>query len=591
MNDTILLPEDAALAEGHDRDQVTVDCRPDREADDSAPEGTAPSTPAIDSPTAGEPAAELKSTVASDNADPSDSQRDFSTPRAVADKTELDWNEDRPFVDNATALGRRLSASGDLFRSSAYGGGLMLASSEPNIPPTRITSGKQLAAILVDRVRLRVSRDGEKKSSMIPSSLLDVLLRTEVFLQQFRAVDELVRTPLYLPDFRLTKPGYNDGGRGHRILYAGDSAPIAVDTATIEAFLDVMAFSSPADRANAVAAALTVMLRNHFPGGKPLINATATKAHAGKDTIIAFAAGRSPLTGISYQSTDWAFQREFVGVLKHDPVTAVINVENARLESRDRHIASGFLERFLCDPEPFLFSTGSGGPIRRRNDIVVAMSTNHGSVSTDLMHRSLPIHLAPVGTVAGRETPIGNPKLEFLPKNRERIEAELRGMIERWKAAGRPEADVRHPFGEWARTIGGILQVNGFEGFLDNYSMRKTVDDPLREGLALLGAERPGEWLTPAAWAELAGDLGLRKRLIPLSDQEGDKARARGIGRNLKRHLEEDFYVETEGERLTLRLTTERRRFEDGKPSRRYRFEVIDREPLPAEEHDEEHCQ
>jgi hypothetical protein len=37
-------------------------------------------------------------------------------------------------------------------------------------------------------------------------------------------------------------------------------------TKAIDAFLDVMAFASNADRTNAVALALTVLLRNFWPG-------------------------------------------------------------------------------------------------------------------------------------------------------------------------------------------------------------------------------------------------------------------------------------------------------------------------------------
>src|SRR5262249_36209810 len=152
-----------------------------------------------------------------------------------------------------------------------------------------------------------------------------------------------------------------------------------------------------------------------------------------------------------------------------------------------------------------LFSTGTGAPVRRRNNLVVALSTNDPSVGEDLMNRALPIGLEPVGDVAGRESPIGNPKLEYLPANRALIQAELRGMVERWKAAGRPEdLEARHPFTEWARTVGGILKVAGFGGFLGNYARRRTADDPVRQALGALGASKPDEWLRSAEWADAA---------------------------------------------------------------------------------------
>ena len=205
------------------------------------------------------------------------------------------------------------------------------------------------------------------------------------------------------------------------------------------------------------------MLRNHWPGAKPLLCLTATKSHAGKDTIISFACGSTPSISISYQATDWALERAFVGALKHSPQTGVVVLENARLEKQARFLASAFVERFITDPEPFLFSTGTGSPTRRANNYLVALSSNHGAVSEDLLNRGLPIRLKPIGNIADRVSPIGNPKLEFLPANRVRIEAELRGMIEKWKAAGRPldttvsadAAEVRSPRTVFVPGLGG----------------------------------------------------------------------------------------------------------------------------------------
>src|SRR5262249_50240369 len=148
-------------------------------------------------------------------------------------------------------------------------------------------------------------------------------------------------------------------------------------------------------------------------------------------------AGATPHVSISYQQTDWALERSFVGAVKQCPQSGVVVIENARL-GKGKNIASGFLERLITDPQPLFFSTGSGAPVRQPNHLVLAISTTHGSISEDLMNRGLPIHLNPVGNVADRESPIGNPKLEYLPANRTRIEAELHGMIEKWKEAGQP---------------------------------------------------------------------------------------------------------------------------------------------------------
>jgi hypothetical protein len=353
-----------------------------------------------------------------------------------------------------------------------------------------------------------------------------------------------------------------------------------------------MAFESDADRANAIAAILTVLLHTHWLGGKPILVVTASKSHAGKDTVILFAVGLFRHTAISYQATNWALERSFVGAVNHDQDVAVVVIENARLDRRDRCIASAFIERFATDPEPLLFSTGTGRPVRRKNDIVLAISTNFGTVSEDIMNRSLPIHLTPVGNVADRESPIGNPKLEYLRDHREGIAAEVLGMVERWKSAGMPlDNEVRHPFSLWAKTIGGLLKVNGFKDFLANYGQRRTVDDPVREALGLLGVEwldqKDDPWQRPDVWAQRIAALGLTKRLIPQGDQDTHAGRCRGAGVVLSAHRDETFSVETESDKVVLRLEKKRKWGEDKKVHNYYRFITTEWVPLGEDGTDE----
>ena len=358
--------------------------------------------------------------------------------------------------------------------------------------------------------------------------------RTEVFLSCFRAVDEVVRTPYYLEDFTLVQPGYHDGGPGKRILYVGAVPEIGDSMATITAFLDVMEFESRADRTNAVAAALTTLLRHHWLGEKPLYQITATKSHAGKGTVAEFARGSVGKADILYESIDWPMQSQFQRQVKLDPDLGVIIFDNVRLDSaggRGKFIRSAFIESFVTNAEVMLASPGAGEAISLPNKYVVVVNTNDGALSQDILNRALPIHLAPKGSIHDRHSPIGNPKLEFLPKNRHRIEAELRGMIERWRLAGCPlDETVKHSMTPWAKTIGGILKHNGFTDFLGNQQTRKAVDDPLRRAVGILGAAKPGKALRPAEWAQLAVQQGLVKTLIPTNERDTDKGRERAIG-------------------------------------------------------------
>ena len=495
------------------------------------------------------------------------------------------WDDDAPPVENYKRLGEQLAQFGDLYRNPQHGAGLLLASPCAEIPPKPIIRGAQLAPVIADRLRICVIKKGKPAGSMPSSSHLSTMLAAETFLQQFLPLDAVVTVPMYLPGFVLTKPGYNDGGPRQRIFYVGPAPACEPSMDAVTRFLDVMAFAGDADRTNAVGAGLTVMLRNQWPGAKPLLAVTSTKSHGGKDTIIDFAAGRTPHASVSYERQDWALQKNFASLVCHNREIGLVNIENARLNGKDDRLESAFLERFLTDPEPVIFSTGTGDPNRRKNDLVVATSTNFGKISEDLMNRALPIHLAPIGDVANRECAIGNPRLEYLPANRERIEAELRGMIERWKAAGQPLDDTaKHPFKDWARTVGGILQVAGFNNFLANYSYRKTEDDPLRQALGLLGASRPDVWLRTTQWVLLAVELGLVKRLIPESDRDSRESRQRGLGVIFSAHRDETFQVETEDQIVTTRLKRARRRFDGGEPSTRYKFEVLKKETIPTDD-------
>jgi len=52
------------------------------------------------------------------------------------------------------------------------------------------------------------------------NNLLDTVLQSEEFLANFPLVDEVTTLPVYLSDFSLVPPGYNDLGPGNRILYS-----------------------------------------------------------------------------------------------------------------------------------------------------------------------------------------------------------------------------------------------------------------------------------------------------------------------------------------------------------------------------------
>lgn len=511
---------------------------------------------------------------------------DVSSPQEEKKQPQFRWSVERGAARNYRKLGERLAQAGDLFRNKEDGHGLIFVSSSGDA--RLVGKAANLAPIIVDRVRMQVVKEGKVVSELPTSAHLNAMLRSEEFLSQFLPVDEVTRTPFYFDDWSLVEPGYNDGGPKRRVLYVGKQPTYVESTETIEKFLNVMAFATQADRTNAVAAALTVLQRRQWQGEKPLILLTATKSHSGKGTVTDFVRGSVPKADVLYEPIDWPMQSQFQKQLKVNPDVGVVVFDNVRLDSsggRAKFIRSSFVESFVTSNEVFLAAPGAGEPLRLENKYVVTINTNDGALSADLMNRCLPIHLAPCGDVHERPTPIGNPKLDFLPQHGEQIEAELRGMIERWKQEGSPLGEsVKHPMTRWAKTIGGILKVNGFGDFLANYGCRKTSGDPVREALGILGAARPGKRLRPKEWAKLAVHLGLARTLFAPNERDTEKGRERAIGVIFKRHLEVVFEVSSERKRFRLILEGGFRRWTRGKnPHTRYGFTIIKEEAIPVD--------
>jgi len=495
------------------------------------------------------------------------------------------WKVEQGARKNYRRFGERLSQSIDLYRNKSDGLGLIQVL--PSGKTRAITKAPELAPVIADRVPMLVTKEGKVVSELPKSEHLNAMLRSEEFLTNFPPVDHVVRHPFFTDDFVISQPGYNDGGPGKRVLFIGRKPEISDSVEAITRFLDVMDFATPADRTNTVGAALTVRLRNLWLGEKPLVLVTATKSHAGKGTITDFVRGQIPKADILYEPIDWPMQSQFQRQIKAMPEIGLVLFDNVRLDSagKGKFIRSGFLESFVTSPEVTMASPSAGELVALENTFVAVLNTNDGALSTDLMNRALTICLSPIGNIQDRASPIGNPKLEYLPQNCERIEAELRGMIERWKQSGQPlDETVRHPMTPWARTIGGILQVNGFKDFLANLGSRKTADDPIREALAIIGAAKPDKELRPAEWAKVAVEQGFAKVIFSPVERDTEKGRQRGIGVVLKRHVDETFEVKTEKMFFRLRLVGGNRRWLTGKnPHVRYKFEVLNEEPVPED--------
>jgi hypothetical protein len=489
---------------------------------------------------------------------------------------------------NFDQLGQLLASLPDLqLYRTAEGNGLIQVDGEK---VRRITTAKELAPILIDHVVIAVIKNGKYHGDRVSEYTLGNMLHTGCFLRHFKTATDVVTTPIVLADETISKPGYNlpDG-----ILYLGQATSVASGMDAITRFLDVMEWQSNADRTNAMAALVTVPFRHHWPGGKPFILVTATKSHAGKTTICDFInIDRTATARIEYENQDWPMQNQLYTQLMQKPEIGIVSFDNVRTDSsggRAKVIRSGYVESFVTAEEVVIGRATAYQARWVKNKFVVMLNSNEGSLSIDLLNRSLPIRLAPTGDVTQRQSPIGNPKLEYLPAHRTQIEAERWGMITRWIQAGMPpdESVAHYPMGPWAKVIGGILLVNGFKDFLGNYSATKGVADPIREALSILAFHNAGTPMRVGELVKSAVKEGLVKTLLPGVEAANDGATERTLGILLTRYVQEEFPAftptDTGYERFTFRLKKIQGRFDEPHPHHRYLFEVVSREFVTGE--------
>lgn len=493
------------------------------------------------------------------------------------------WHEDRPPGPQTHGLCELLASSGELYRN-ADGELLWLLLGQK---PRKIASPVELEGFIRYHWKVEVISGGKHGGFVIPSAHLKVLLKTCALQKMVKVVDLITDVPTYNSKKKITGPGYNDGPEGERFFYTGAQVVPERDPATIRKFLGAMSFKDKAaDASNLVALALTVLLRHMFPGAKPFAVVTANRSHAGKDTALDFAAGRTLRREISYSPVDWPMQNEAVSALSN-PAVGFLTIGNIRAGSRV--IESSFIERLVTDPKPLLQSSKRGGDGFERQSFVVGSSANQGRFSTDLMNRSLPIRLELIGGVEDRPTPLGDLRHEFLPAHRMEIEAELCGMVETWKERGSPlDESVRHPMKAWARTIGGILKANGFDRFLSNWEYERSAQDRQTEALGILAhaLQRPegSRFYRVEEIVKTAVGQGVLADLIGTKHGMNEEAMKRDLGVVLSGHRDDTVHIEVEVEgegevedKVEVKsYTIVRKRLRiDGLPSTAYMFKPV----------------
>ncbi len=479
------------------------------------------------------------------------------------------WDKDAPVGEQSLKLSKRLADAGDVYSVPERGVILL----RPGKLAKHITTAVEFEACIRERFDVAVLKRGQFEGRAIPPLDLRVLMASDALRSPLRTVDHVTSVATYNSAWQLTKPGYNGGDVGDRFYYTGEAVKPVRDPVLIRHFLDAMCFKTEADRTNVVALALTMILRFKWPGGKPFCAVTANKSHAGKDTVLDFARGRTKQAEISWHRADWATQFEAVAALC-DTNIGMVTLGNIRSGTS---IASSYIERMVTSGSTLLQAAKLGGHgVPRDADFVFTASANDGRFAVDLVNRMLPIRLVCHEDVARRKSAIDDPKGEFLPQNAAAIEAEMFGLIENWRDAGRPQAKgICHPMKAWARDVGGILMANGFEDFLGNMDDARNENDTEREAVAIIAHNSAHDIpLRVSAIRETAKTQGVIGRLMDQTHTESDASIDLRLGRILSNYRDEALVYEEEGDTWTYWIIRDRCR-QKGEPKTYYTFTTV----------------
>lgn len=309
-----------------------------------------------------------------------------------------------------------------------------------------------------------------------------------------RALRLLTHYPVYTsPDVALARPGWNEASGVYydEPLDLAGLAPECLAPAEIAAFLDDLLvdfpFKDAASKQNVIGLLLTPLLVLAVAGCIPMHLVMAALERVGKGLLIAALLGRG-VCGRFVPTLQIGSSEEE----REKRLTALI-LEGATVAHLDNIPNQGVLNSAaLCS---LLTSRvwkgrrlGESRTPELPNNLILVASGNNVRATGEIAKRCVPVWLQPLDDHPEDRADFVHPDIQgYVRENRRRLLAILLGMVEAWKAAGQPSGAARlGGFEEWARTVGGILRVAGFDAWMTNHrAWVSTADDWTADAHAL----------------------------------------------------------------------------------------------------------
>lgn len=304
----------------------------------------------------------------------------------------------------------------------------------------------------------------------------------------FTRLDGVASAPLVRHDGSLvTADGYDPATRMYLHL-SEDIRGIAVpahptddDVACARSLLldDLLVdfpFKEQSDRANAVAALLTPLIRPSVPL-VPLAVIDGLQAGIGKgyllDAIAKIHTGRSPDLA-SLPETEEETRKAITATLAAGQTFVVFDEAH---EVSGKNLARALTAQVWSDRR-----LGQSTQLRLENNACWYCAGNNVQVLGDMARRYYPIRLH-TNDPDPQNRPAASFKhniVEWVPANRRRLLEALLTLVRAWYSRGCPKAAQTFSFGSfehWQKTVSGILATAGIEGFLSGLNESRIDSD------------------------------------------------------------------------------------------------------------------
>lgn len=265
--------------------------------------------------------------------------------------------------------------------------------------------------------------------------------------------------------FSLSKHGYN---LDSKIYVSGGKYENFVKKDILEKVFSEFRFRSDIDRINILGILLTSFVHHFLPGAVPSLAIEGNQKGLGK-TILGMIVGlilqgNDPQT-MNLTDDEAELDKRICTNLKFG--NFVVLFDNVKKSPDLKILGGAFLERIITSVKLQFRLLGGNEMLELKNNLFVIVTTNGIESSDDYISRRVLVELYGEGESTKLE--FNNSDIvEFVRENLEQVRFELFLLVKNWIDKGAPLAKIEHRFRNWAPIVGGILEVNGLNGFLSN---------------------------------------------------------------------------------------------------------------------------